>query len=125
MGVKAMEVSESIDCEGIEVINKEKTYDNLTEDYCDSFEDCGTLLGSGGNGSTATLISGKNNYADPFPTAAITDQKNVKYIPNSNYFLLNPRHHVNDGSDNSAGTCTTVAIHEKIDKNWYCFGEKE
>lgn len=110
MGVKAMEVGEFIDCEGIEVINKENAHDNLTDNDYGGFEDSEILLGSGGTGSTATLISGTNDYADPFPTATITDLTNVKYIQNSNYFLMNPRHHVNDGSDNSAGTCTTVAM---------------
>ncbi len=34
----------------------------------------------------------------------------MQYIANSNYFLLNPKHAINDGSDNSLGTCTTVAM---------------
>lgn len=56
------------------------------------------------------LISGANNYKDPFVTAPFTDLKDVKYIPNANYFLINPLHRDNDGSDNSGGTCTTVAV---------------
>ena len=34
---------------------------------------------------------------------------NLYYIKNANYFLANPKHHNNDGSDNETGTCTTVA----------------
>ena len=35
---------------------------------------------------------------------------NVHLIPNSNYFYLNPDHGDNNGSINSEGTCTTVAM---------------
>ena len=34
----------------------------------------------------------------------------LHYIENANYFLANPKHHENDKSDNSQGTCTTVAL---------------
>lgn len=34
----------------------------------------------------------------------------LHYIENANYFLANPKHHENDTSDNSQGTCTTVAL---------------
>lgn len=54
MGVKAMEVGEFIDCEGIEVINKENAHDNLIDNDYGGFEDSEILLGSGGTDSTAT-----------------------------------------------------------------------
>ena len=34
----------------------------------------------------------------------------LHYIENANYFLANLKHHENDTSDNSQGTCTTVAL---------------
>ena len=34
----------------------------------------------------------------------------VFLIPNYSYFVCNPKHHKNDGSDNPNGTCTTVGI---------------
>lgn len=40
----------------------------------------------------------------------ITDFSNIKYIPNGQYFLNNPLHADNNGSDNPFGTCTTVAF---------------
>jgi hypothetical protein len=44
------------------------------------------------------------------PYFPIGDFTNVEYISNKNYFLKNPKHAENDGSDNPAGTCTTVAM---------------
>lgn len=35
--------------------------------------------------------------------------ENMSLITNANYFIANPLHHINDGSDNPLGTCTTVA----------------
>lgn len=35
---------------------------------------------------------------------------NVKYISNSRYFLLNPKHHSNTSLDSKLGVCTTVAL---------------
>lgn len=40
----------------------------------------------------------------------IQNFENIKYIENANYFKVNPYHAANDGSDNEAGTCTTVAM---------------
>lgn len=34
----------------------------------------------------------------------------LHYIENANYFITNPLHGKNDGTDNSEGTCTTVAV---------------
>lgn len=34
----------------------------------------------------------------------------LHYIENANYFITNPLHGKNDGTDNSQGTCTTVAV---------------
>ncbi len=55
------------------------------------------------------LLEGVNNgnFSITRSRSELTD---VKYIPNANYFLLNPSHHVNDATDNKSGTCTTVAI---------------
>ena len=36
---------------------------------------------------------------------AITEFTNIKFIPNANYFLINPRHKENDGVDNKSGVC--------------------
>ena len=55
------------------------------------------------------LISGTNER-NQFITATIDEFTGVKYIPNANYFLINPRHSENNTSDNAAGTCTTVAM---------------
>lgn len=35
---------------------------------------------------------------------------NAHYINNAKYFLNNPKHKANDGTDNPIGTCTTVAM---------------
>ena len=43
-------------------------------------------------------------------TIGIKNFENIKYIENANYFKVNPYHAANDGSDNEAGTCTTVAM---------------
>lgn len=37
------------------------------------------------------------------------DFSNMYYIENANYFIVNPKHSKNSKSDNSLGTCTTVA----------------
>ncbi len=49
-------------------------------------------------------IIGKNTHQK-----SLNDLNGIKFIPNANYFLLNPQHWDNNGSDNSVGTCTTVA----------------
>lgn len=41
--------------------------------------------------------------------ADINDFSNMYYIENANYFIVNPKHARNSLSDNSLGTCTTVA----------------
>ena len=42
-------------------------------------------------------------------TSSLDNFRGVHFIPNANYFLINPLHGKNDGSDNNIGTCTTVA----------------
>ena len=42
-------------------------------------------------------------------TSSLDNLRGVHFIPNANYFLINPLHGKNDGSDNNIGTCTTVA----------------
>lgn len=42
-------------------------------------------------------------------TSSLANFRGVHFIPNANYFLINPLHGKNDGSDNNIGTCTTVA----------------
>ena len=51
-------------------------------------------------------IIGESNY---YETYSLSNLKNVKFIPNANYFLMNPYHGENSTADNSNGTCTTVA----------------
>ena len=45
----------------------------------------------------------------------------IHYIENANYFLANPKHHENDTSDNSQGTCTTVALQMLVGYHTYYF----
>lgn len=52
----------------------------------------------------------KNENIVDIDTVGISEFTDVKYISNANYFLVNPHHAVNDGTDNGAGTCTTVAM---------------
>ena len=77
------------------------------------------LMGDKGRSDGAVLISGRNNYIDPFITYPISNFTDIHYIPNFNYFLANPKHHVNDGSDNKGGTCTTVAVQMLLGYNNY------
>lgn len=68
----------------------------------------GTEMRSGGpRSNNAGIISGE----DPL-TLSADDLTNVKYIPNANYFLINPYHHenYNDTTLNKIGVCTTVAL---------------
>ncbi len=51
-------------------------------------------------------IIGRSGAYETYP---LKDLKNVKFIPNANYFLVNPYHGENNTADNSNGTCTTVA----------------
>ena len=57
-----------------------------------------------GDGSEIVL-SGWNSSGE----YTIEDFTDVYCITNKNYFIINPRHYKNDGSDNSKGSCTTVA----------------
>lgn len=64
------------------------------------------------NNSQVQLLNSINkteNVVD-IDTEGISNFTDVKYIDNSNYFLVNPKHAVNNTSDNYAGTCTTVAV---------------
>ena len=56
------------------------------------------------------LIEGTNGSGSSFTKGLRSDLTDVKFISNANYFLLNPKHHKNNGSDNKWGTCTTVAM---------------
>lgn len=51
------------------------------------------------------IIGDSNSYE----TSPLESLSGVRFIPNANYFLLNPLHGNNNGSDNKIGTCTTVA----------------
>lgn len=63
------------------------------------------------NSEEVVLIEGQEDDDEPFSKrGSISDFTNVKYIANANYFRLNPSHHRNDTTDNSKGTCTTVAM---------------
>lgn len=64
-----------------------------------------TLSSGSGRSSKEGIISGTDRN-----TLLSSDLTGVKYIPNANYFLLNPQQGINDGSDNKGGTCTTVAM---------------
>ncbi len=68
------------------------------------------LTNGDGKSSNPILIEGINNKDDPLIVGARSDLIDEKYIPNANYFLLNPHHHTNYGDDNPLGSCTTVAI---------------
>jgi hypothetical protein len=89
--------------EGIENENLAKNEKN---------KECENIMLSGGSARSdnALLISGTNNFVDPFQTCSFADLTSVKYISNANYFLINPQQGINDGSGNSGGTCTTVAM---------------
>ena len=57
--------------------------------------------------ASSTSLNSTTLYVD---TIGINNFTNVKYIDNANYFKANPYHAINDGSDNPAGTCTTIAM---------------
>lgn len=46
----------------------------------------------------------------PITEENLDDISEISLIENSSYFVLNPLHGENDGSDNPLGTCTTVAF---------------
>ena len=62
------------------------------------------------NSEAQIMSSEKNGTEVNLNSVDISNFSNVHLIPNSNYFYLNPDHGDNDGSINSKGTCTTVAI---------------
>ena len=47
---------------------------------------------SGTLGGEPLLILGKNRSDDPLTVKKITDFSNIHFIPNANYFLINPKH---------------------------------
>lgn len=71
-----------------------------------------TLIELGNQASTLQNLSSdkKNENIVNINIEGINNFSNVKYIENANYFKANPYHHINDGSDNKGGTCTTVAM---------------
>lgn len=76
---------------------------------------CGTSnIAKAYNGSLPNVIE-PQSAAEGGSYVIVTDSNQndfsgSMYIPNSNYFINNPLHAVNDGSDSADGTCTTVAI---------------
>ncbi len=78
---------------GTEILNDEKIIE-VRNSITERNENC-------------VLISGNGTS---MPTYSISEFSNVKYIPNANYFLINPKQHENLIEDNEAGTCTTVAM---------------
>ena len=76
---------------------EESNYDNISLTNGDKKSD------------DVVLIRGKNSKP-PMTIGLESDLTDVKFIPNANYFLLNPKHHDNYGTDNKWGTCTTVAM---------------
>ena len=83
---------ESEAIEGIELVNNDEQIAELN-----------------GGAAEVVLIEGEGNSELPV-RKEISSFENIVYISNANYFLLNPQHKKNDGSDNENGTCTTVAI---------------
>ena len=59
---------------------------------------------------SVVFIEGKDVGTSSVTSGTRSDLTEAKYIPNANYFLINPKHHKNDGSDNELGTCPTVAM---------------
>lgn len=68
------------------------------------------LLNGNKKSDDVVLIEGLNNLVEPMQTAERSELTGVKYIPNANYFLINPKHCKPNKSDNAFGTCTTVAV---------------
>ncbi len=62
--------------------------------------------------SEISVMSGDKNDYEPVQISAVpsSDVKDIKYIDNADYFKVNPKHAENSTTDNSAGTCTTVAV---------------
>ena len=54
-----------------------------------------SLLSGNKKSDNVVLLEGTNNLLEPMATGIRSDLTEVKYIPNANYFLLNPKHHVN------------------------------
>lgn len=78
---------------------KDNEIDNIEDSETDNDMVCFTKV----KGEEICII-GKNTHQK-----SLNDLNGIKFIPNANYFLLNPQHWDNNGSDNSVGTCTTVA----------------
>lgn len=81
--------------------------ENLMENASVEFENIMMLSSGGGRSDNIGIISGTETA-----TLLLSDLTNVQYIPNNNYFLINPRHHDNDVNTNLniAGVCTTVPL---------------
>lgn len=77
---------------------EESNYDNIS------------LMNGDKKSDDVILIEGTNGSGSSFTKGLRSDLTDVKFISNANYFLLNPKHHKNNGSDNKWGTCTTVAM---------------
>lgn len=56
------------------------------------------------------LVQGKGDSNEFSNVERIENFTSVKYIPNANYFLINPKHSNNTTIDNPKGVCTTVAM---------------
>lgn len=77
---------------------EQNNYDNIS------------LMNGDKKSDDVVLIRGVNNLNPPMTVGLESDLTDVKFISNANYFLLNPKHHDNYGTDNKWGTCTTVAM---------------
>ena len=79
--------------------------DNISEDQVkSSFDYLASLKKK--TGQVVGIVGEKIENGIHRPIKVFSD---IRFIPNANYFLLNPQHKDNDQSDNSMGTCTTVA----------------
>ncbi len=91
------------------VLNKEtflaKASENLSDENSPSGFFAEDLNNSGSSDKRVYKNLGQNMLTDG--SQGFTG---IHYIENANYFLANPLHHANDLSDNSQGTCTTVAL---------------
>ncbi|MBE7088635.1 MAG: hypothetical protein E7370_03855 [Clostridiales bacterium] len=58
-------------------------------------------------------VSVSSNYEQDILNIAVQgtqDLTDIVYIENANYFLVNPKHAINNVLDNPSGTCSTVAM---------------
>ena len=101
----AME-QEGIDASGEKAIVDDDdgilSFESESDDICDIM-----MISGGSRSSNAGIISGSDT-----PTLLFTDLSNVHYIPNANYFLINPWHHDNTTNTglNAAGVCASVSL---------------